>query len=168
MALIPCRECGREISTQAAACPQCGAPVAAPAEQQAPSMEEDFYEDERIRVTASRIVIGATTYALRNVTSVRLEASRPSSTGPTLGLVFGILLAAFGLNDSLTGFTRAVLAFGGIGMAGLCVKTLVRPMITYHVVLASASGEQEALSSMSHEYTGKIVDAINHAIAARS
>lgn len=27
MALEPCRECGREISTQATACPQCGAPV---------------------------------------------------------------------------------------------------------------------------------------------
>lgn len=28
MPLIPCPECGREISTQAAACPQCGAPAA--------------------------------------------------------------------------------------------------------------------------------------------
>lgn len=29
MALVPCRECGREISTEALACPQCGAPKAA-------------------------------------------------------------------------------------------------------------------------------------------
>lgn len=28
MALTPCRECNREISDQAAACPHCGAPVA--------------------------------------------------------------------------------------------------------------------------------------------
>lgn len=27
MALLPCSECGREISDKAAACPQCGAPV---------------------------------------------------------------------------------------------------------------------------------------------
>lgn len=28
MALVPCSECGREVSDKAAACPQCGAPVA--------------------------------------------------------------------------------------------------------------------------------------------
>lgn len=33
MALAPCRECGREISTEAAACPHCGAPAAAAAGQ---------------------------------------------------------------------------------------------------------------------------------------
>jgi predicted RNA-binding Zn-ribbon protein involved in translation (DUF1610 family) len=27
MALVPCRECGREVSTEAQACPQCGAPA---------------------------------------------------------------------------------------------------------------------------------------------
>lgn len=31
MALIKCGECGREVSDKAAACPQCGAPVAGPA-----------------------------------------------------------------------------------------------------------------------------------------
>jgi hypothetical protein len=30
MALIPCRECGKDISTEAAACPHCGAPSPAP------------------------------------------------------------------------------------------------------------------------------------------
>ena len=28
MALIPCAECGKQVSTLAAACPSCGAPVA--------------------------------------------------------------------------------------------------------------------------------------------
>ncbi len=27
MALVPCPECGREVSTLAAACPHCGAPL---------------------------------------------------------------------------------------------------------------------------------------------
>lgn len=27
MALFPCRECGKQISTQAQACPHCGAPL---------------------------------------------------------------------------------------------------------------------------------------------
>ena len=37
MALIKCGECGKEISDRAAACPGCGAPIAAPAAQAAPS-----------------------------------------------------------------------------------------------------------------------------------
>ena len=41
MALIPCSECGREVSDRATACPQCGAPVGAPWRlPAAPSMEE--------------------------------------------------------------------------------------------------------------------------------
>ena len=31
MALIACRECGGQVSTLAAACPACGAPIAPPA-----------------------------------------------------------------------------------------------------------------------------------------
>lgn len=30
MALLACSECGRQVSSKAAACPACGAPVAAP------------------------------------------------------------------------------------------------------------------------------------------
>lgn len=37
MALISCKECGREVSDQAAACPACGAPVA----QAAPAPEQN-------------------------------------------------------------------------------------------------------------------------------
>ena len=45
MALLPCSECGREISDKAAACPQCGAPVkqAETAEQWAYSQLADGY-----------------------------------------------------------------------------------------------------------------------------
>ena len=36
MALITCKECGKQVSDQAASCPHCGAPIkaAAPAQQQ--------------------------------------------------------------------------------------------------------------------------------------
>src|SRR5262249_31044857 len=30
MAIIPCRECAHQVSDQAASCPSCGAPIAAP------------------------------------------------------------------------------------------------------------------------------------------
>ena len=37
MALIACAECGKEISDKAAACPHCGAPVAAVAQAEPPT-----------------------------------------------------------------------------------------------------------------------------------
>lgn len=40
MALIACSECGREVSDKAAACPQCGAPIAAPVPPPAPVEHE--------------------------------------------------------------------------------------------------------------------------------
>jgi DNA-directed RNA polymerase subunit RPC12/RpoP len=43
MALIKCAECGREVSDKAAACPGCGAPIAAAA---VPSVQESH-----VRVT---------------------------------------------------------------------------------------------------------------------
>lgn len=39
--LIKCRECGKEISSQAAACPHCGCPVWQPTEGTPPKMEPE-------------------------------------------------------------------------------------------------------------------------------
>jgi hypothetical protein len=39
MALVKCRECGREISDQATACPHCGVPLAAPGVRNATRVE---------------------------------------------------------------------------------------------------------------------------------
>ena len=48
MALIPCVECGRKVSTKAASCPGCGAPISlsiAAAEEAAAAAEEDADEE---------------------------------------------------------------------------------------------------------------------------
>jgi hypothetical protein len=48
MALIKCAECGKEVSEKAAACPGCGAPIAAaPSPQTLPAQTPDA----RVRVT---------------------------------------------------------------------------------------------------------------------
>lgn len=47
MALINCRECGKQISDQAASCPHCGAPLKtnpAPQQNQAPSQAVDYQQ----------------------------------------------------------------------------------------------------------------------------
>ena len=46
MALIPCRECGKEIADSAPACPHCGAPKAdAQASKKKPKREQISLED---------------------------------------------------------------------------------------------------------------------------
>jgi hypothetical protein len=48
--------------------------------------EERIYADDNVSVTTARIVVSGTTYALRNITSVRMTSTVPSKMGPIAGL----------------------------------------------------------------------------------
>ena len=54
MALIPCHECGKEISDQAEACPHCGAPVKKPeppkVEDMTPEELNQLAEQQRMKM----------------------------------------------------------------------------------------------------------------------
>ena len=177
MALIQCRECGKQISTEAAACPQCGAPQrktppqipAATAPPPIPgnrgSQEETIHTDSLVTVTTTRVIIRGTTYALRNITSVRLAATQPSTGCATILALFGIL-AFIG---ALITFSTSV----GSGLFGLIVAVAIiagavwwrrslKPI--YHVAISSASGEANALSSKDKGYIEHVVNCINDAI----
>lgn len=57
MALINCRECGKQISDQAASCPHCGAPLkATPAPQQntAPQQAVDYQQQVQAQQKAQQ------------------------------------------------------------------------------------------------------------------
>ena len=94
MALISCRECGESVRTEAAACPHCGAPQQQPVPPQLPaqSKEETIYSDNAVVVTNTRVIIGGTTYALRNITSVEMVSTPPRIGGAILLLVLGLLI----------------------------------------------------------------------------
>ena len=96
MALISCRECGKPVSTEAAACPHCGAPSQRPVPPLLPDItgsvrqkENIIYSDSAVAVTSTRVVIGGTTYALRNITSVKMAFSSPDIIGPVCLILFG-------------------------------------------------------------------------------
>ena len=74
MALIQCRECGQSVSTEAVACPHCGAPQQRPVPPLLPvqPQEQKIYSDNVVAVTTTRVIIGGATYALRNITSVKM------------------------------------------------------------------------------------------------
>ena len=167
MALIKCKECDEAVSTAATACPHCGAPQQQPVPPLLPVQptEETIYSDNAVVVTNMRVIIGGATYALRNVTSVKMLFTPPRLVKPILLLVVGllILLAAFmPLNENAPAPVGVYIIAGG--MIGGAILWMCSAKTKYHVGLSSASGEIPALTSTDKAYIERIVLNINEAI----
>ena len=126
------------------------------------SQEEIIYSDSNVSVTTTRAIIHGTTYALRNITSVKM-ASTPARTG------CAIILFVAGIIYFLTALPE--LGRGGEAVfIGACVTIAVAVLwwcgvkADYHVCISSASGEANALTSKNEAYVERIVDSINVAI----
>ncbi|MGN7833618.1 DUF6232 family protein [Pseudoxanthomonas sp. 22568] len=172
MALIPCRECSHTISTEATACPQCGAPPQAvtrvPVDAMAGpsrSEEETLHSDAYVSVTTSRVIIRGTTYALRNIASVRMTFMSPSLFMPIVMILVGsvVLLLSFqDFSQSMkSGFTQLAISAAIIGIGVFWLKS---KKTLFHVSISSSSGEVNALSSYDRGYIEQIVQSINSAI----
>lgn len=126
--------------------------------------EITFYADNQgIRITSARIIIGNTTYSLANITSVRNTSARPSRRTPLKLLVIGIGVFLLGL-----GLESGMVALLGVLMGALGSFWLKVQKPTYHLDLASASGETRALRSQDGDRVEKITQAINEAMIQRS
>jgi hypothetical protein len=172
MALISCRECGEPVSTEAAACPHCGAPpqrrVPPPLPVKTPPVqqkEEIIYSDNMIAVTSTRVVIGGTTYALRNITSVKMAFSSPDFIGPVCVLLFGAFILFLTIIPWSPQNYQPVLGaiFGG-GVIALGIMWMSKLKPKYHVDISSAAGEIHALTSRDKAYIQRIVQSVNEAI----
>ena len=170
MALIQCRECNKSVSTEAVACPHCGAPQRPPAPPPLPNQpprEEKIYRDNLVAVTTTRVIVGGTTYALRNIASVSMTLTPPRVFGLVLLLFVGIIIFFVGEFLSYGGSSPiAIIAFVAAGLIVFgTIFEMCRAKSTYHVCLASASGEIHALSSKNRAYIEQIVVSVNEAIA---
>lgn len=125
--------------------------------------EPTFYSDERgVRVTPTRLIIGSTTYAMANISSIRTERRDPSRRSAYITALIGlgilIFFAAIGVGP---GIGIGVIVLG----AGLAWAFYLKP--TYNLKLTSASGETDALSSKDKDYIDHIAIAINEALIRR-
>jgi hypothetical protein len=132
MALVSCRECSQLVSTEAVACPHCGAPQQRPAPPPLPvqPQEHRIYLDNVVAVTTSRVVIGGTTCALRNITSVRMTFTPRKVLGAILLLFFGLLLLLVG-HTSIHTKTPApigVYIIGGAMVMGGILSMVISPL----------------------------------------
>ncbi len=120
--------------------------------------EQTFFSQGDISVTNARVMIGAQTYAMSGITSVRSIKEDPSRKGP-------IILGIVGLLPLFSGEIGGIIL--GLVLIGAAIAWFISKKPTYHVGLVTASGEAKALGSTDPEYIRKIVNAINEAIIAR-
>jgi hypothetical protein len=100
MALISCRECGKTVSPEAVACPHCGAPqqqlvptavACQSATHPAEGSHHLFGQGSSCDQHTGRH--WGTTYALRNITSVKMAFSSAQVGGLILVLLFGAFIS---------------------------------------------------------------------------
>ena len=128
--------------------------------------EETIYSDENVNITTARVMFGSTTYALRNITSVKTTFTTPRIGCAIMLLVVGgvLVFAAFGFIQSAgveTGIPGLVFS---ICMVIAGILWLLRAKKTYHIAIATSAGEHRALSSKDEGYIDKIVESVNDAI----
>lgn len=117
--------------------------------------EHHLFRRADLSVTSSLIKVGSTSYAVRQITSVRAEQRRPRLIVP-FGLVFFSAIAALA-----PGGARVV----GIAVALATVAWVVLQSRTVDVVLTTAAGEKKALSTRDQELSSAFVGAIEEAIS---
>lgn len=123
-------------------------------------MEKVFFEYDDVKVTNTRFINGANTYAMAGVTSIKLREKKPSM-GDVLAFVV-ISLALMGFVDK-----EPVVLFPAIGSAVLAFFLYRKKKTLYAIILSTSGGESEGLLSNQLEYTKQVVDALNQAIIFR-
>jgi hypothetical protein len=121
--------------------------------------ERVFYASQGVTVTISRFIVGNQTFAMRNISSVRMKRLRPSRVASGLGLFIG-LVCAISKDDGARWF--------GVFLSIVMILILIAQATRYAVVLTASSGEVRALASTDRQSISEIVGAINEAIVARS
>jgi len=126
--------------------------------------ETSYYSDQNgVRVTDKRVIIGSTTYSMANITSVSTKVEHPSKMWPVLFMLVGGFFVLGGLGNKAFGSALfgAILAIVGyFWFRG--IKAI------WHLRIASASGEATPLNSINQQWISSIAQAINEAIIHRA
>jgi len=166
MALIACKECDGKVSTETVACPHCGAPQQSPVPPvlSAQPKEQRIYFDGAVAVTNMRIIIGGATYALRNVTSVKMMFTPPQLGVPILVLLGGIFVLLLAIVPFDPKNYEPIWGIFGGGIMAISILWMCCIRTKYHVDLSTSAGEVHLLTSKNKAYIETVVASINEAI----
>jgi hypothetical protein len=87
----------------------------------APQNEVSFYSDDSgVRVTSARFIVGNTTYAMSNITSVKKSVEDPDPRLPWFCIRIGVLCVLFGFHGSggLVGLVIITIIIGSLLVEG--------------------------------------------------
>lgn len=127
--------------------------------------ETTIYSDRDVTVTTSRIICGSTTYALRNITSVKLSVAEANRHAGLLFMALGVVLVILGaIGFDLRGSERFGAFFAGLVFAIPGYAHWRHASNDYHLAIAVSSGEVQAFTSKNRQQVEKIVAAVNEAI----
>lgn len=123
------------------------------------SEETTYYSKGDVTVTNARVVIDGATYAMRNITSVKMSKKPPSFSPYAFLMIGGLVIGAS--VGGIVGTMIALASFGG----GAYLFFISKPDCI--VIIGSASGEAKALTSKNEGKVQEIVNAVNEAIIKR-
>lgn len=127
------------------------------------SSEVVYYSEGNVQISNARVVLGRTTYAMANITSVAIAEQPANKTPGIVLLVVGALIALCSLSSR-----SAIMGMVfGLALLGVGVVLLVNAKPQYVVRLGSSSGETNGLVSPNRDYILTVVKAINEAIVKR-
>ena len=183
-----CPACGQKLEESMKFCSNCGQKIIEPGTRPTIEVkpeeineprtgtviieraEPTYYSDDKgVRITATRLIMpgktpqeGPTTYSMANITSVKTVKEEPNRLAGVFIAVLGIIAIVVGIYSDYNEVT-----IGGVValLIGLAAAILVKPV--YHLKIASASGEMDALNRKEKDYIDRIVTAINEALIKR-
>lgn len=126
--------------------------------------ETTYYTDTKgIHVTDKRVIVRNKTYATANIASIATEVEPAEVGAPLFVIVLGTFVSIGGLATRLT----YALLFGlAILAVGIAWYRDCKP--TWHLRIASTSGESTPLKSVDKKWVEAIAHAINEAIIHRA
>lgn len=123
--------------------------------------ETTFLRESGVTVTNARFIVPSQTYAMSGITSVKMYREPPQRGLAVLMLIVGVILFVGGLGAG----TR--MAIFGLCIGGVGVALIYAAKAKYHVVLKTASGEAQALTSVDMAFIRRVVDGLNASIVHR-
>jgi hypothetical protein len=132
------------------------------------SDEKIFLNEGATYVSNTKIVLGATTYATANITSVSKSFTTPSTGCAIILMILGGLGVLISVSILLGKPSDGIVPFlGGAAILAIGILWFRSLKPDFHVVLSSASGEKRGLTSKDQAWIDRVVVAITDAITHR-
>lgn len=130
-------------------------------------MEKIFFEYDDVKVTNSRFINGANTYAMAGVTSIMLREKYPNMKGVYLLSFLSLLAIYFAITLFFVNALFWGLLIPAVMLPYYAYSTYKKAKKLYAIVLTTSAGETDALISDQIEYTKLVHTALNEALIFR-